>query len=243
MSGRSRYWLVMPAAGAGRRFGGTVPKQYAELCGRFVIEWSLQPYLDDPDCDGVVVAISAEDRWWPLVQRRWPRRRFAALLAPGGAERCDSVANALAVLAQATRPADRDPWVLVHDAARPCVTAAEIDRLRAGGMAADHQGAVLATPLADTLKRDRDGAPRVAETVPRTGLWRAQTPQMFRCRALREALRAAADTGRRPTDEAEAIEWIGGEVALVEGETTNIKLTTAADLRLAAAILAARGGA
>jgi 2-C-methyl-D-erythritol 4-phosphate cytidylyltransferase len=238
----ARYWLVMPAAGAGRRFGSDVPKQYAELCGRFVIEWALRPFLDDPACEGVVVALSAEDRWWPQVEGRWPRHRPAARLAPGGAERCASVANALTVLADAPPPAQQDPWVLVHDAARPCVTAAEIDRLRAGGLAGG-QGAVLAAPLADTLKRARTAVQRIAETVPRAGLWQAQTPQMFRCGALRAALRTAAAAGRQPTDEAQAMEWVGGEITLVEGESTNIKVTTAADLRLAAAILAARGEA
>jgi 2-C-methyl-D-erythritol 4-phosphate cytidylyltransferase len=102
---------------------------------------------------------------------------------------------------------------------------------------------VLAAPLADTLKRAREAVPQIAETVPRAGLWRAQTPQMFRCGVLREALAAAAACGRRPTDEAQAIEWMGGEVTLVEGDSTNVKVTTAADLQLAAAILAARGEA
>ncbi len=241
MAGLARYWLVVPAAGSGRRFGSDVPKQYAELHGRFVIEWALRPFLEDPDCEGLIVALSAQDRWWPVVERRWPRHWPAARLAPGGAERCESVANALALLADELAAAGRlDPWVLVHDAARPCVTGAEIARLRAGGIAAG-AGAVLAAPLADTVKRAREEGSRIAETVSRAGLWRAQTPQMFRCNALRSALLAAAAAGRRPTDEAQAIEWQGGEVTLVEGESTNIKVTTTADLRLAAAILAARG--
>jgi 2-C-methyl-D-erythritol 4-phosphate cytidylyltransferase len=230
----------MPAAGAGRRFGSDVPKQYADLHGRFVIEWALHPFLEDPDCEGLVVALSAQDRWWPLVERRWASHWPAARLAPGGPERCISVANALALLAEDQSAAGHDPWVLVHDAARPCVTSAEIARLRAGGMAARH-GAVLAAPLADTLKRAPTAGSRIAGTVSRAGLWRAQTPQMFRCSALRSALLAAAAAGRQPTDEAQAIEWQGGEVTLVEGESTNIKVTTAADLLLASAILTARG--
>lgn len=232
----------MPAAGTGRRFGSGTPKQYAELCGRFVIEWALRPFLEDPDCDGVVIALSADDRWWPRLEQRWPRHRPAARLAPGGAERCDSVANALSVLAEVPALAGQNPWVLVHDAARPCITAAEIARLRTG-IVTGTQGAALAVPLGDTLKRAHVGLSRIAETLPRAGLWRAQTPQMFRCSALRAALAAAAAADRRPTDEAQAIEWMGGEVTLVEGESTNIKVTAAGDLRLAAAILAARGEA
>lgn len=240
MADAARYWLVMPAAGTGRRFGSDTPKQYAELCGRFVIEWSLRPFLEDADCEGIVVALSVDDRWWPRLEQRWPRHRPEPRLAPGGAERCDSVANALRVVAAATTPAGEDPWVLVHDAARPCITAAEIARLRSG-IVAGAQGAALAVPLADTLKRAQQDRPRIAETLPRTGLWRALTPQMFRCSALQAALAAAAAARRRPTDEAQAIEWMGGEVTLIEGESTNIKVTAAGDLRLAAAILQARG--
>ncbi len=240
MADLARYWLVMPAAGAGRRFGGALPKQYAELCGRYVIEWALRPFLDDPDCEGVIVALAAQDPWWPQVERRWPRHRAAARLAPGGAERCESVANALAVLVETASLVRPDTWVLVHDAVRPCITAVEIGRLRAASLASG-RGAALAAPLADTLKRARDAEPIIAETVPRASLWRAQTPQMFRCGELRHALAMAAAAGRRPTDEAQALEWLGAEVTLVEGDSTNIKVTTVADLRLAAAVLAARG--
>src|SRR5882672_4060225 len=137
-----RYWLVMPAAGAGRRFGGwrsggghsrgsrsgggpsgeRVPKQYAALRGRTVIEWALAPFLADPRCAGVVVALAAGDRWWPKVAERIP----AVTVCQGGAERSESVRNALAAL---NRRAGQDNWVLVHDAARPCLTGADLDRL------------------------------------------------------------------------------------------------------------------
>jgi 2-C-methyl-D-erythritol 4-phosphate cytidylyltransferase len=136
---------------------------------------------------------------------------------------------------------------MVHDAARPCVTREEIDRLIAAcaASAAGVTAALLAVPLADTLKRaavapSPTAAAEVAATVPRAGLWRALTPQMSRRGALQQALAAARATGRQPTDEAQAIEWAGGRVTLIEGETTNFKVTTAADLALARAILATR---
>lgn len=117
-----RYWLIMPAAGAGRRFGEHVPKQYAPLRGRTVIEWALAPFLADPRCAGAVVALAPQDKWWPKVAQRIP----AVTVAPGGAQRSESVRNALAAL---NRRAEKTSWVLVHDAARPCLPGADLDRL------------------------------------------------------------------------------------------------------------------
>jgi 2-C-methyl-D-erythritol 2,4-cyclodiphosphate synthase len=145
--------------------------------------------------------------------------------------RCDSVRNALDAITD-----EDDAWVLVHDAARPCVTRAEIDALLEG-CAADLVGGLLAVPVADTLKR-ADEAQRVLKSPPREGLWRALTPQMFRLGVLRRALRAAHEAGREPTDEAQAVEWLGESPRLVAGNAANLKITTAADLALAAALLA-----
>jgi 2-C-methyl-D-erythritol 4-phosphate cytidylyltransferase len=231
-----RYWLAMPAAGSGRRFGGERPKQYIELSGATLIEHALRPFQQDPRCAGIAIAVAADDPWWPQAKQHWPVQAPRLVEVRGGAERCDSVANALAALAAAG--CVEDDWVLVHDAARPCVTAAEIGRLLAArDTAAD--GALLAVPLADTLKRGTDDA-TVAATVPRSGLWRALTPQMFRRGRLQQALAAARAAGRLPTDEAEAVEWAGGRVLLVAGEASNFKVTTADDLALARAILTQR---
>src|SRR5690242_10484907 len=122
-----RYWLVMPAAGAGTRFGArrggeSVPKQYAALRGRTVIEWALAPFLGDGRCAGAVVALASKDSWWPQIAKRIP----AVTVCQGGAERSESVRNALSAL---NRRAGKDDWVLVHDAARPCLSTAEVDRL------------------------------------------------------------------------------------------------------------------
>ncbi len=221
----------MPAAGAGRRFGTQLPKQYAELRGRTVIEWALKPFVADPRCTGIVVALAPADPWWPQVAARLPAR---IVTVTGGAERSESVLNALRSLA--SRASERD-WVLVHDAARPCLPAADLARLL-DTLAKGDTGGLLAAPAADTLKFGPAGDPvAVDRTVDRTGLWRALTPQMFRLGALRKALAAAHDAGRTPTDESQALEWVGGRPLLVAGSAANIKVTTAQDLVVAAAIL------
>lgn len=229
----------MPAAGTGRRFGGDTPKQYLLLAGARVIERALAPFVADARCQGIVVAIDAADTQFnalPVAQD--PRLRVVA----GGARRCDSVRNALAAIAAGDGAVDED-WVLVHDAARPCISRPDIDHLLSA-LQHDEVGGLLAVPLADTIKRAAaDGAstsdtPRVADTPPRTGLWRALTPQMFRAGLLREALRVAAVAGREPTDEAQAVEWLGHAPRLVAGDPGNLKITAPADLELAAAWLA-----
>ncbi len=236
-----RYWLVMPAAGRGKRLGGAIPKQFLTVAGRPLIAWSLQPFFDDPRCAGVMVAIAPDDADWIGLRASLPR---PVLETSGGAERADSVRLALQALL--SRGAAHSDWVLVHDAARPCVSNAEIKALvdavvahaerdsPAGDLKA---GGLLAVPLADTLKRGRSHS---EATVPREGLWRALTPQMFRLGALLQALQQAESEGRKPTDEAQAMEWQGSEPLLVGGESTNIKVTTFADLRLVEGILQAR---
>ncbi|HTV50217.1 MAG TPA: 2-C-methyl-D-erythritol 4-phosphate cytidylyltransferase [Steroidobacteraceae bacterium] len=227
-----RYWLVMPAAGAGRRFGERLPKQYVEIHGRTVLEWALKPFVSDTRCAGITLALAAGDSHWPRLAARGLPGVQTVL---GGAERGHSVEAALRALAGRAEPED---WVLVHDAARPCLPVADLERLLA--TAAEHPvGAVLAAPLADTLKRAQaDGS--IEGTIDRSGLWRALTPQMFRYQALRAALGAALAAGRLPTDEAQALEWQGAQPLLVPGSAANVKITTAEDLILARALLAAR---
>lgn len=226
----TRIWLVVPAAGASRRVGGNIPKQYLDIDGRTVLEHSLRALLALPQVAGGVVVLAEGDTYWARLPQAL-RARFET--ATGGRERCHSVLAGL----QALHAADED-WALVHDAARPCVAREEL----AGLVAAcekDDTGGLLALPLADTLKRaGKDG--RVAATVPRESLWRAQTPQMFRYLPLRRALQAAIEAGLTPGDEATAMELAGHHPLLVEGSPYNIKVTQAADLGFAAAVLASR---
>jgi 2-C-methyl-D-erythritol 4-phosphate cytidylyltransferase len=236
-----RYWLVMPAAGAGRRFGGA--KQFAALHERTVLELALQPFIDDPQCVGGSIALSAGEPRREELARRLPARFETT---EGGGTRAHSVLNGLAALA--ARAAESD-WVLVHDAARPCLSAGDLARLLAGLSARAAggdavQGALLAVPVADTVKQAEpkvaDEPARCARTLSRDSLWLAQTPQTFRLGALRAALEQALSSGRMPTDEAQAMEWQGVSARLIEARDTNIKVTGAADLLLAQAILQAR---
>ncbi len=218
---------VMPAAGIGRRMGSTLPKQYLPLAGSTVIEHSLRALLAVPAVQRVVVAIAQDDPHWPrLAVAADPR----VVAVTGGAERADSVLNGLQVLQAAD-----DDWVLVHDAVRPCVSpllvARMIDSLRD-----DAVGGLLALPLADTLKQESAG--RVAATVDRQGLWRAQTPQLFRYGLLRQALQRARADGVVVTDESAALERLGHAPRLFTGLDSNLKITRPEDLPLAAYWLA-----
>lgn len=208
--------------------GAEFPKQYLPLAGRTVIEQALAPFLADARCQGIILALDAGDaRFDSLPCALDARIRRVA----GGARRCDSVRNAVAAIDD-----DEQAWVLVHDAARPCLAGADIDSLLAQ-VAQDPVGGLLAVPMADTIKRADDQA-RVLKTPPRSGLWRALTPQMFRLGVLGKALAAADAAGREPTDESQAVEWLGHSPLLVAGNPGNLKVTTAMDLDLAAAWLA-----
>jgi 2-C-methyl-D-erythritol 4-phosphate cytidylyltransferase len=229
-----RYFLVIPAAGSGRRFSSQVPKQYAVLAGSTVVEHALSTFEADPDCAGIVIALAADDAQWPAVAARLSNR---VETAQGGEQRAHSVRNALRAL---VGRAQDDDWIMVHDAARPCFSAADLATLKRE-LASHAAGGLLAVPLADTLKRAGDAEPaEVAATLDRSGLWRAATPQVFRFGVLLRALEAALAAGRVPTDEAQAVEWAGHRPRLVAGRADNIKVTTADDLGLAAAILKLR---
>lgn len=229
-----RAWAVVPAAGRGLRMGTASPKQYLDLAGRPVLAWTLRTLLGDARILGLVLVVGPGDRRaHALAESIQP----VIKLVVGGAERQDSVRAGLAALADQAAPED---WILVHDAARPCLHRDDLDRLFARAAAPNFTGGVLAAPVADTLKR-ADAHGRVTETVSRAGLWRALTPQMFRFRALSQALAAAAQAGITVTDEAQAMERMGHPVAVIPGRADNLKITHPEDLALAHAILVAHG--
>ncbi|WP_242469680.1 2-C-methyl-D-erythritol 4-phosphate cytidylyltransferase [Rhabdochromatium marinum] len=229
-------WALIPAAGVGRRFGAAVPKQYLELKGRRVIDHAVARLLEHPRIRGCVLVLHPEDPYWP----EGPYASHPAVWrAEGGAERCHSVRNGLDALAP---QADEQDWVLVHDAARPCLRRADLDALLAVLDADEPVGALLAVPVHDTVKRTQADAVRVAETVPRADLWRAYTPQAFRLGALRQALDRALERDQLVTDDASAMELLGWSPRLVEGHSDNIKITRPEDLALAQFYLSQQEG-
>jgi 2-C-methyl-D-erythritol 4-phosphate cytidylyltransferase len=232
MSAAPVVWAVIPAAGRGTRFGGDIPKQYLEAAGKPLIAHALDALLSHPDVAGAMVALAADDAHWPGLDSL---RGKPVLRCTGGGERADSVLAALHALPPAV---GADALVLVHDAARPNLSSDDIGRLIAAA-GSDADGAILAAPVRDTLKR-ADGQARIAGTESRDGLWRALTPQAFRRGALTLALESARAAGVVVTDEAMAMERMGVKPRLVEGREDNIKVTTPSDLALATYLLTQR---
>jgi len=229
----SRVWAVVPAAGSGTRMQSAVPKQYLPLAGQSVLDRTLGVLLASAAFHGVVVVLATDDEYWQTSSLADEPR---ITTATGAALRCESVRNGLAHLSEF---ADAQDWVAVHDAARPCVTQQDLRSVLAAALA-HVDGALLAVPVADTLK-SADAGGCVTETISREHLWRALTPQVFPLQRLRTALDAALADGRQPTDEAQAMEWAGYRPRLVPGSTGNLKITCPHDLQLAEALLTRAG--
>lgn len=229
MVNQQKFWTVIPAAGVGKRMKADRPKQYLELHGRTVLEHTLSRFLDHPKISGVVVAITDADPYWQELAISHPKLQ----VAPGGEERCHSVLNALNLL---QGEAASDDWVLVHDAARPCLRREDLDHL-IEVLSMHPVGGLLGLPVADTMKRTAIDD-TVIETVSREHLWRALTPQMFRFADLHAALDTALKNNQLVTDEASAMELAGKAPKMVEGHGDNIKITRPQDLRLAELYLA-----
>ena len=224
MNSKAKLWAIVPAAGVGKRVGGNLPKQYMPLQGQALIWWTLKRLLALSELSQVTVVISADDEYWQDLAISDERVRTAV----GGVERCDSVLNGLDAIADMAKAED---WVLVHDAARPCVRIDDIRRLIDAAQTAD-QGAILAVPAKDTIKLSNENN-EIDKTVDRNSLWHALTPQMFKYAELRHALEAARADGFQVTDEASAMEYAGNKPLLVEGASDNIKVTLPEDLTLA----------
>jgi 2-C-methyl-D-erythritol 4-phosphate cytidylyltransferase len=226
-----KFAVVLPAAGKSSRFGGKDKKVFANLDGRPVWLRSAELFVNRADVMRVVVAIAPEDL--EMVRQRYGAHigLLGLHVASGGAARADSIANALKEIG------DEADFVAVHDAARPCLSTELIDEVFK--VAAKVGAALLALPIPDTVKRT-DNQGKVEATVSRQGLWLAQTPQVFRRDWLSAAYSDRAMLGREATDDAELIEAAGHPVFVVEGSSTNIKITTREDLALAEAVLKSR---
>jgi len=228
----ARLFGLIPAAGSGARFGAAVPKQYADIGGRPMLFHAVRALATHPAVEVVFVVLAVDDRRYAQIDWSVFGERVAPLFC-GGPTRRASVYNGLIAIADTVDP---DDWVLVHDAARPCLDARTLARL-VGTLEGDPVGGILAVPVADTLKRAGDDE-RIVRTEPREGLWQAQTPQMFRHGVLAHALGAAGDV----TDEAAAVEAMGLAPRLVTGTARNLKVTYPEEVSVAAALIADEEG-
>ncbi|MDF2178976.1 2-C-methyl-D-erythritol 4-phosphate cytidylyltransferase [Aliiglaciecola sp. CAU 1673] len=216
----SCFTVIVPAAGVGKRMGAGKPKQYLALAGKTLLEHTLENLISHPRIERIVLALHPQDPYFdelPVADAPWITR------VQGGKERADSVLAGLQALS------DQD-WVLVHDAARPCLSHGDLDKLLL--LSEGAVGGILATPVRDTMKR-ADAYRMVARTEDRSNLWHALTPQFFPAKALTDALQNALTQGVNITDEASAMEWANHPVHLVEGCSSNIKVTRPEDLALA----------
>ena len=225
MARRPAHWAVIPAAGSGKRMQANRPKQYLELNQRSVIECSLTPFISHPLITGVVIALQPGDRFWNELQIECEK---PLITVDGGEERCHSVCNALKHLSPQVQS---DDWVLVHDAARPCLSMSELSKL-IEALRDEPVGGLLAIPARDTIKKVGEDT-RISETLDRSALWHAQTPQMFRYQLLLDALLDAIASGVLVTDESAAVERRGLRPRVVEGRAENVKLTHQGDLEMA----------
>lgn len=226
----SQVHVLIPAAGRGKRYGGAMLKQYLPVNGKPVLAHSIKAFQFHPMVSSITVVLAEDDQWFESA---------VGLLAAnvntvtGGETRAQSVRNGLRFIADNYSSTD---WVLVHDAARPCLSASRLEKFLEQGLESVH-GAILAVPVGDTLKRAGDSHEIVA-TVDRTGLWSAQTPQLFRIGVLADAIDMAQQAGCILTDEASAMEFVGIKPLLVMGSSANIKITHSSDLAIAEALLA-----
>ncbi len=228
-----KVWVVIPAAGVGKRMQSDIPKQYLKINDLTILQHTLNCFSHHTDIEGIVIALQEEDPYWNGAKIDIPSKKLYTV--EGGNERSDSVLNALEYLSLVEQLPDQT-WVMVHDAARPCLQQTDIDAL----LQIRHQkniGGILASPVKDTMKRAVENSSEISKTEDRTGLWHALTPQLFRLGELRRAIKYCMEKGIVITDEASALEAQGESPLLVEGSSNNIKITQAEDLAFAQYLL------
>ncbi|MPW29005.1 2-C-methyl-D-erythritol 4-phosphate cytidylyltransferase [Agarivorans sp. B2Z047] len=215
-----QYTALLPAAGIGSRMQASLPKQYLRLGEQTILETTAKVFLSHPAIKNLIIVLHPKDTWFNQLPLAKDGRINTVV---GGDERADSVLAGL-------KAAKQDEWILVHDAARPCITQSDISKL-ISAVEQQQCGGILATQVRDTMKRGADG--KIAQTVSREQLWHALTPQMFKVKQLKDNIQNALLTGTAITDEASAMEWANCPVSLVTGRSDNIKVTCPEDLALA----------
>ncbi len=224
-----KVWIVIPAAGVGKRMQSDIPKQYLKINGKTVLQHTINCFSYHNDIEGIVVSLHEDDPYWNTAKIDVSNKKLYTV--EGGEERSDSVLNALEYLSLIEQLPDTT-WIMVHDAARPCLQQKDIDALLKI-RSKNSIGGILASPVRDTMKREKSDTSQISHTEQRTGLWHALTPQLFRLGELREALKICLEKQLEITDEASALEAQGKSPLLVEGSSSNIKITQPADLELA----------
>ena len=237
--GSQKVWVVIPAAGIGKRMQSDTPKQYLTINNKTILEHTLNCFTSHPDVAGIIVVLSSDDFYWKKIKLSAEASKKPLYTVEGGKERSDSVMQGLDYLAMVER-LDEKSWVMVHDAARPCLLKKDVDALLS--IRSDScVGGILASPVRDTMKRavadENVEKTVISQTESRENLWHALTPQLFRLGELKEALETCFEKSIVITDEASALEAMGKPVELVEGSSNNIKVTQAADLELATLLL------
>ena len=223
---KDKYFLVVPASGIGQRMNSTIPKQYIILeNGLTILDQCLNTILSNDLISGFIVALDKKDSYFK--SSNFAKDPKLISIATGGKERFNSVLNALNALDQNAKPND---WVLVHDAARPCIRKEDINKL-IEEVADDKVGGILANRIVDTVKQINNGG--LVSTIDRQKLYIAQTPQMFRYAILKDSIEKAIESNMHITDESEALENLNYSIRIVEGSSSNIKITIQEDIHLA----------
>ncbi len=229
----SHVWVVIPAAGVGKRMQLDQPKQYLKIHNKTIIEHTLACFTHHPDVAGIVVALDSDDPYWKLLNIESKSKPIYTV--EGGSERSDSVMQALDYLSMVEK-IPNDSWVLIHDAARPCLSQLDLDallKIRTSGKI----GGILASRVRDTMKRSFSDNNEILATEHRNDLWHALTPQMFKLAQLKDAMQSCHEKNIEITDEASAMEAVSEHPLLVEGSHNNIKVTLASDIELATCLL------
>ena len=233
----SKVWVIIPAAGVGKRMQSDIPKQYLKINNKTILEHTIARFSSHPEVAGIIVALHSDDPYWNDLRIKSHSKPLYTV--EGGKERSDSVMQALSYLSLVEKLSD-DNWVMVHDAARPNVNTKDIDQLLAI-RSSEIVGGILASPVRDTMKRSNE-AGEITVTESRENLWHALTPQMFRLKQLSDALEYSLEQGLMITDEASALENSGESPLLIEAEGSNIKITHPDDLALAEFLLLSNKG-